>query len=147
MKWLLVSSHSRHEIYELWNGQEKILSINYHADKGSLRIDAHNEKRAFLIGKQGFLRSRTVLRNEYGIRMGQINYDSSQENQGSVEVYDDQFTYLIQNTPSRKATIYRNAEMLATCELPAVAKNDGLLVLTFCWYISSGVETKLKEYA
>lgn len=147
MKWLLVNSSSHREIYELWNSQEKILTIDYHPDKGSLRTHARDEKRAFLIGRAGFLRSRIVLRNEYGIRIAQINDDSADGNQGSVEVDDQQFNYLIQDTSPRKAAIFRNSELLVTCELPATIEHKDLLILTLCWYIASTVKTKVEEYA
>src|SRR5262245_7601417 len=97
MKWLLVNSSLRQEIYELWNSDEKLLTIYSHPDKGTLRTATDDEKRVFLIGKEGFLRTRTVLRNEYGIRMGQLIYDGTEENQGSLEVDDEEFTYQVRN--------------------------------------------------
>jgi hypothetical protein len=147
MKWLLVNNNSRHEIYELWNNEEKLLTIDYYPDKRSLRLHSHDEKRSFLIRKEGFLRSRTVLRNEYGIRMGQLIFDNSYDNQGTVEVSDQQFSYLIHDTSNREAAIYKMSEMLLTCELPAANGNDDLLILTLCWYISSAVTSKRVEYA
>ncbi|HET9824515.1 MAG TPA: hypothetical protein VFP87_04240 [Chitinophagaceae bacterium] len=147
MKWLRVSSNSRHENYELWNSDEKLLTVNYYSEKGSIRINTHHEKRVFLIGKQGFLRSRIVLRNEYGIRMGQLTYDGNQDNRGSIELSDEHFTYLIQDGSSFGAAIYNNSEMLLTCELPPASANHDMLILTLCWYISSAVKTKIQEYA
>ncbi len=70
MKWLLKSNNPRQETYELRNAREPLLTLIYHPVSGTLRISAHDEKRVFLIGREGFLRRRTVLRNEYGIRMG-----------------------------------------------------------------------------
>ena len=147
MKWLLVNSSSRQEIYELWNSDEKVLTIYSHPDKGTLRIATGDEKRVFLIGKEGFLRSRTVLRNEYGIRMGQLIYDGIEDNQGSLEVYDEEFTYHIGNGYPTEATIYKNSETFVTCELPAVAKDHDLLILALCWYITTAVKIKIEEYA
>jgi hypothetical protein len=56
---------------------------------GTLRISADDEKESFLIGREGFLRRRTVLRNEYGIRIGQLTYDNNQDNQGMIDVYEE----------------------------------------------------------
>ena len=147
MKWLLVNSSLRQETYELWNSDEKLLTIYSHPDKGTLRIATGDAKRVFLIGKEGFLRSRTVLRNEYGVRMGQLLYDGIQENQGSLIVYDEEFYYHIGTDSLREATIYRNSEHLVTCELPAVAKDHDLLILALCWYITTAVKIKIEEYA
>ena len=147
MKWLLVSSSSRQEIYELWNSHEKLLTIYSHPDKGTFRIATGDAKRVFLIGKEGFLRSRTVLRNEYGVRMGQLIYDGIQENQGSVLVYDEEFYYHIGSGSPTEAVIYKNSEILVRCELPAVAKDHDLLILALCWYITTAVKIKIEEYA
>jgi len=154
MKWLCIVSSSRQEIYELRNTEKKLLTLTYHPDSATLRITANDDKRVFLIGREGFLRSRTVLRNEYGIRMGQLIYEGGQENQGSIEVYDERFNYSIQNNFPSKVTIYKNAERLVECELPAISKNDpsnanyDLLVLTLCWYMSVEVrKQQLEEYA
>lgn len=147
MKWLLVNSSSRQEIYELWNNDGKVLTIYSHPDKGTLRIATEDEKRVFLIGKEGFLRRRIVLRNEYGIRMGQLTYDGIQDNQGSLEVEDEQFYYLVGNGSPVEATIFKNSETLVICELPAVAKDHDLLILTLCWYITTAVKMKIEEYA
>src|SRR5438477_5408040 len=97
MEWLSIISNPRNEIHELWKTKDKLLSVNYHADKGTLRITANDEKRVLLIAKEGFLRSRTVLRNEYGVRVGQLNYDSTQEDRGRIEIYEEEFNYVRQN--------------------------------------------------
>src|SRR4030095_13978321 len=86
MKWTSVSTKSRQEIYELWDAEEKLLTLIFHPDSGSVRITADNEKRVFLVGREGLLRSRTVLGNEYGIRMAQLHY---------VESYQQDHDFLI----------------------------------------------------
>lgn len=152
MKWLLISSSLQQEIYELRNSKEKLLTLTYHSASGTLRISADDEKRVFLIGREGFLRRHTVLRNEYGVRMGQLSYEGNLESQGNIDVDNRQFSYILQNNPSLKAAIYRNAEMLAVCELPATSKNDSnnenydLLILMLCWYMSTAVKKQVEEF-
>src|SRR5437762_14028448 len=112
MKWLLISISSRQEIYELRNSKKKVLTLAYHPASGTLRMSADDEKRVFLIGREGFLRRRTVLRNEYGIRIGQLTYDNNQNNQGLIDVYEEDFNYILQSNPDPKASIDRNTELL-----------------------------------
>jgi len=152
MKWLSIISNPRKEIYELWNTKEKLLAVNYHTDKGTLRVTANDEKRVLSIAKGGFLRSRMVLSNEYGVRVGQLNYDTTQENRGRIEIYEEEFNYVVQNDIPAKVAIYRNNEMLTVCELPAISENNDVLILTLCWQISSSINTHVgahvvKEYA
>jgi hypothetical protein len=111
-----------------------------------------DEKRVFLIGREGFLRRRTVLRNEYGIRIGQLTYDNNQDNQGLIDVYEEDFNYALQGDPNPKAIIYRNTEVLAASELPVISEdinsdNYDLLMLMLCWYISTTIKKQVEEYA
>lgn len=152
MKWLSTTKDSHQEIYELWDKEEKQLVLAYHPDSATVRISANNEKRVFLIGRKGFLRRRTVLRNEYGVRMGQLSIDTNLENQGAIDIYKEGFTYLLQYNGAAKASIYRNGKMIVACELPDVSENINsdnydLLMLTLCWYVSTSVKKQVAEYA
>ena len=152
MKWLSITTRAQEKIYELWNSKKKLLALAYHPASGTLRVSADDEKRVFLIGRKGFLRRRTVLRNEYGIRIGQLAYDSSQDNQGTIDVYEKQFTYTLQHDPDPKASIYRNSELFAASDLPVISEginsdNYDLLMLMLCWYTSATVKKQITEYA
>ena len=152
MKWLAITTRVQEKIYELWNSKQKLLTLAYHPASGTLRLSADDEKRVFLIGREGFLRRRTVLRNEYGIRIGQLTYDNNQDNQGLIDVYGENFTYVLQGDPNPKAIIYRNTEVLAASELPVISQdinsdNYDLLMLMLCWYISTTIKRQVEEYA
>jgi hypothetical protein len=146
MKWLSIPGNSRYEIYELWNSKEKLLTMGHDPDKGTLRITANNEKRFFSIGKKGFLRSRMVLRNEYGVTMGELTFENAQANQRRMEIHDEEFTSLAQNSLAPKVAIYRNNEMLTVCELPDASKYHDLLTLMLCWHISTSIKKQVGSY-
>ena len=152
MKWLSIPTREQEKIYELWNSKEKLLTLAHHPASGTLRVSADGEKRVFLIGREGFLRRRTVLRNEYGIRIGQLIYDNNQDNQGMIDVYEEGFNYTLQSDPDPKASIYRNTELTAVSELPTISQdinsdNYDLLMLMLCWYTSTTVKKQVEEYA
>ena len=152
MKWLAITTRVQEKIYELWNSKEKLLTLAYHPASGTLRLSADDEKRVFLIGREGFLRRRTVLRNEYGIRIGQLTYDNNQDNQRLIDVYGENFTYVLQGDPNPKGIVYRNTEVLAASELPVISEdinsdNYDLLMLMLCWYISTTIKKQVEEYA
>jgi hypothetical protein len=152
MKWLSITTRVQEKIYELWNSKEKLLTLAYHPASGTLRMSADDEKRVFLIGREGFLRRRTVLRNEYGIRIGQLTYDNNQNNQGLIDVYEEDFNYILQSNPDPKASIYRNTELLTVAALPGISEdinsdNYDLLMLLLCWYLSTTVKKQVAEYA
>lgn len=153
MKWLSLSNNSRHEIYELWNNEVKLLTLAFQPGPGTLRISTGEEKRVFLLGREGFLRSRTVLRNEYGIRMGQLSYESSQDNSGYLEYNNEKFNYSIEKDLLPILVISKQGETFAVCELPVVSKknfkiSNDLLILTLSWYIFTSVgKIQVAEYA
>ena len=152
MKWLSITTRVQEKIYELWNSKERLLVLAYHPASGTIRVSADDEKRVFLIGREGFLRRRTVLRNEYGIRIGQLTYDNNEDNQGLIDVYEEDFTYILQSDPNPKASIYRNTQLFAVTDLPAISEdinsdNYDLLMLVLCWYTSTTVKKQMVEYA
>ena len=152
MKWLLISKRSGHEMYELWDSEGKLVTLSFHPGSGSLRITADDEKRVFLVGREGVLRPRTVLRNEYGVRITLLVYENGNDNIGTIDFDNEKFTYSIQNHVAPDLTIYRNGESLVTCELPSAQKeepyeNYDFLVLTLCWYLFSIVKRHAEEFA
>jgi hypothetical protein len=152
MKWLFTSNKSGQEIYELWNTREKFLTLMFQRRSGSLRITTDGEKRVFLVGREGFLRRRTVLRNEYGIKIGQLSNENSQDTTGIIELDERRFSYSIENL-NTELVIRQNGERLASCELPGMphkkfyTENHDILILALCWYLFSVVNRQAEAYA
>jgi hypothetical protein len=147
MKWLSVFSDSRQKIFELKASKDKLLTLTYHPLSNTIRISANDEKRVFLIGRKGFRKKQTVLQNEYGIRMGQLINEGGQDERGNIDVYEDHYNYLLHD--SAKATIYKNEDLFAECELPRISKSDNhdLLMLALCWYMTTSVRNHVEMYA
>ena len=57
MKWQLALSSEQQEVYELWHNDKKLLQLDFHPFTNSARIQYADEKRVFLIRKEGFLRN------------------------------------------------------------------------------------------
>jgi hypothetical protein len=163
MKWEIAVSTPNKEVYELWHKDKKLLSIDFHPFTNSARIEYAAEKRVFLIRKEGFLRNKTVLCNEYGVRLGQMLFENKEN---IIELNKERFTYSIQNNPSPELIIYKESKdrPLVVCGLnihnndlgSSHAKKDralpasvqSSLLLALCWYMFLPVakETAL-EYA
>jgi len=104
MKWQLVVSSSRQEIYELWNTEKKLLTLEFHPTTNSARIEYADEKRVFLIRKEGFLKNKTVLCNEYGFRLGQLVYENKEN---FIELNNERFYYEVMEVPEPLVIIYK----------------------------------------
>src|SRR5687767_180088 len=108
MRWELASNSPLQEIYRLTHNDKKLLTLNFHYATNSARIEYGNEKRVLMIRKEGFLRIRTVLRNEYGVRLGQLNYEKWNSSEGTIDLGDEKFAYTIRENPHAELVIYRD---------------------------------------
>ena len=61
MKWEITLSTSKQEVYELWHNEKKALTLEFHPFTNSARIEYADEKRVFMIRKEGFLRNKKTL--------------------------------------------------------------------------------------
>lgn len=151
MKWIVTSKSGKQEFYELWSDDEKLLSLEFHPSTNSARISSADEQRVFLIRKEGFLKNKTVLRNEYGIRIGQLEYERSHPNEGAIVLDNEKFFYSIENNPLAELKIYKDSkeEPLVVCGLKPKNGNtlikfgnkgktgnaEHILLMSLCWYL------------
>ncbi len=151
MKWEIASKTAKQEIYELWHKEKKLLTLDFHPFTNSARIDYADEKRVFLIRKEGFLRNKTVLRNEYGVRIGQLGHDKSNSAEGTIDLNDEKFFYALNNDPMTELVIYKDTKdkPFVTCGLKPDNGNTSVqftkenqlshtqhfLLMALCWYM------------
>jgi len=116
MKWEAVSSTIGHSVYALWNNGKKLITLVFHSSSNAARIDYADEKRVFLIRDEGFRKNKTVLRNEYGIRIGHTGVEN---NQSFIVLNDERYFYSLDNSKEPAVTIYKISkdQPLAICGL------------------------------
>jgi hypothetical protein len=151
MKWEAVASTIGYSVYALWNNGKKLLTLVFNPSSSAARIEFGDEKRVFLIRKEGFLKNKTVLRNEYGMHIG---HTGSENNEDFIVLDNERYFYSLNNNSKDSAlTIYKQEDKkhpIAVCEL-AVEEKDMLidlagrtkikddakysLLLTLCWYL------------
>jgi hypothetical protein len=146
MKWLSIRSNSKEETYELWNTEAKLLALAYHPGSATIRVNSNREKRVMLIGKEGFLKNRTVLRNEYGIKIARVLHENNQENTGIIEFDGTRLLYTISQDILLHLSITKESgEKVLACDLPATLSNTKIgydhFVLALCWYSFISVDT------
>lgn len=146
MKWETVTSTIGYSAFALWNNGKKLMTLAFNPASNAARVESDKGKRVFLIRKEGFLRSRTVLRSEYGICLVRTG---SENNQDFVELDNQRFFYQVQQGGSPALTIYQDSldHPLAVCELDgSLADNQpaagvsgtqalSVLLMTLCWYL------------
>lgn len=148
MKWESVTSTLGHSVYALWNNGRKLVTLVFNSSSRAARIEYEEEKRVFLIRKEGFRKNKTVIRNEYGIRIG---HAGSENDANFIELNKERYFYTVENNEEPSVTIYKESKdhPLAVCGLD-VKRKDVLgnfrankidddtyysLLMTLCWYL------------
>lgn len=147
MRWESVNTNSSNEVYHLYKDDKKILTLVLNPFSNTARVECEKEKRVFLIRKEGFRRNKTVLRNEYGIKIGEIGHEN---NKHFIDVNKERFFYTTHNNPLAELVLYKESvqQPFVTCgltinegvqfkkdkQLLADTSHPGLL-MALCWYM------------
>ena len=149
MRWESDNSTNNHEIYHLYKDDKKILTLSLNPFSNSARVECEKQKRVFLIRKEGFRRNKTVLRNEYGIKIGELGQDN---NVNFIDVNDERFFYSIENNPLAELVLYKETKErpFVSCGLSTKNGNAAVkfskdkilsetahpgLLMALCWYM------------
>ena len=60
----------------------------------------------FLVRREGFRRNKTVVRNEYGIKIGELGTD---EKGNFIHVNNERFYYIVQHDPQTEFVLYKES--------------------------------------
>ena len=159
MKWETVTSSIGQTVYTLWNNGRKLSTLVFHSSSNAARIEYADERRVFLIRDEGFRKNKTVLRNEYGIRIG---HTGSENNENFIVLNEERYFYSIADKNESAVTIYKESidRPLAVCGLniqddllaksgvkrPMPEKAFFSLLVGLCLYLYNPVEKSL-EYS
>lgn len=153
----IVTSGIGQKVYALWNNGRKLLTLAFHSTN-FVRIERAGEKRAFMIRYEGFLKPKMVMRNEYGIRIGQVSVEN---NENFIDLNDERLFYTITREKEPSVIIYKESKEnpLAVCALNLTNDKSILpsanpsathhsLLLALCWYLFLPVtKENIPEYA
>ena len=162
MRWETVKSTPEQEVYHLYKDDKKRLTLIYSPFSNSARVECNKEKRVFLIRKEGFRRNKTVIRSEYGIKIGEFGQENKQH---FIEVNNERFYYTTHNNPLAELVLFKEKKEtpVVSCGLKADNGGTGLyfkkdknlgemphpgLLMALCWYMFLPVaKESVAEYA
>jgi hypothetical protein len=160
MNWETVTSGIGYKAYALWSNGHKLLTLGFQSSSNFVKIESEGEKRAFTIRYEGFLKTRMVMRNEYGVRIGQVSADNKEN---LIAFDDEKLFYTITNDKEPQVIIYKDSpdQPLAVCALkldndksilPSVkpSATHQSLLLALSWYLFQHVASSkenIPEYA
>ena len=149
MRWETVKSTTEQEIYHLYKDDKKRLTLVFNPFSNSARVECNKEKRVFLIRKEGFRRNKTVIRNEYGIKIGEFGQENRQH---FITVNEEKFYYSARSNPLAELVLFKETEEqpVVSCGLSTkegttavyFKKDKNLsdqphpgLLMALCWYM------------
>ncbi|MBM3416113.1 MAG: hypothetical protein FJY20_06625 [Bacteroidetes bacterium] len=149
MRWEKVKSTPEQEVYHLYKDDKLRLTLIYNPFSNSARVECNKEKRVFLIRKEGFLRNKSVIRNEYGVKIGEFGQDGGQR---FINVNNEKFYYATRNNPLAELLLFNETanKPAITCGLSAAGESSDVyfkkdkslgemphpgLLMALCWYM------------
>jgi len=130
-----------------------VLKLRFNPYLNTARIETENEKRVFIIEDEGLLKTKLVLKNEYGVRMGQMVFDNWDEQHGTVVIENSRFRFAIRKAPTAELQIYTYSgkNLIYNCNLsfeppdsysgtgqahqPVLKNYPSSYILALSWYI------------
>jgi hypothetical protein len=147
MKWVSVNNGSSLENFELWGDDKKLANISFSNRTRFARIVSGLGKRIFSFEKRGFLTPKEVIKNEYGIKMGEVEEARPGTGKGYVELDGKRYLFVYNENNSGELILYDEfmQKSLLTCSFNMVTRGfaktrslfDGKfasLLLVLCWY-------------
>ena len=127
MKWVSVNTGASNEIFELWNGDRKLANISFSNRTRFARIVSSFGKRIFSFEKRGFLLPKEVVKNEYGIKMGEVEESRPGSGKGQVMLDGKKYLFIYDENNSGELVLYDELmqKSLLTCSFNMV--NKGLM--------------------
>lgn len=118
MRWETEKVTAEQEVYHLYKDDKLRLTLIYNPFSNSARIECNKEKRVFLLRKEGFRRNKTVIRTEYGIKIGEFGHEGSQL---FITVNDEKLYFTTRNNPLAELLLYKDSpdQPAISCRLDA----------------------------
>lgn len=164
MKWVSVNNGSSNETFELWETDQKLANISFSGRTRFARMVSRFGKRIFSFEDRGLFSPKKFIRNEYGIKMGQVEELKSGSGKGYIELDGKKYFFVYNQDNSGELTLYDESmqQNLLTCSFHSITHRlsktrslllDGKfasLLLVLCWYAiqphsASGASSIVKQ--
>lgn len=120
MNWISTTTNKKEfELFELWNGTQKLMTLELNLFTQTAKIECYSSRRIFKIDKEGFLRNKTIFKNEYGVKVGELSLENWFSHEGLILLNNERYKYMIQNNSLPELIIYSQSlqKPLISCSL------------------------------
>jgi len=130
--------------YLLKEDDKTVLKLCYKKDLHTARVETEKERRVLIIDDEGLLKTKSVLKNEYGVRIGSLNYDNFSDSQGSVDIENIKYRFNVKNGEVPELNIYKGSRhnLVYNCQLVSddissriKGSQTASLIIAVSWYL------------
>ena len=130
--------------YLLKEDDKTVLKLCYKKDLHTARVETEKERRVLIIDDEGLLKTKSVLKNEYGVRIGSLNYDNFSDSQGSVDIENIKYRFNVKNGEAPELNIYKGSRrnLVYNCQLVSddissriKGSQTASLIIAVSWYL------------
>jgi hypothetical protein len=130
--------------YLLKEDDKTVLKLCYKKDLHTARVETEKERRVLIIDDEGLLKTKSVLKNEYGVRIGSLNYDKFSDTQGSVDIENMKYRFIVKRGEIPELNIYKGTRrnLVYNCQLAfqdissrIKGSQTASLIIAVSWYL------------
>ncbi len=110
LHWYAAASKQDNDVYELWNDEQRLLTLYFNQFSQTAKVECEDSRRNFKIEKEGFLRNKTILKNEYGVKVGELGPDNWFSQDGFIDLNGERFHYTTQTNNLAELIIFKSSK-------------------------------------
>lgn len=148
MNIVSVQSNPGQQDYLLKEDDKTVLKLRYKNDVHIARVETEKERRVLIIEDEGLLRTLLVLKNEYGVRIGSLNYDNFSATHGTVDIENTKYRFDLKQNESLELQVYKRSRrnLIYSCQLSIENNNSKMalasLIIAVTWFLFLKGETQ-----
>jgi hypothetical protein len=163
LHWYAATPKNGIEPYELWNDNKLLLTLYFNQFSQTAKVVCEDSRRNFKIDKEGFFRNKTIIKNEYGIKIGELGSVNWFGQEGFIDLNGERFLYTTQNNPMAEVVMYKKNKHRPIISCGLVANNGNTeisfqknkdpekyscILMALCWFLFMPVaKENVVEYA
>jgi hypothetical protein len=141
MNIISVKTNPGQQEYLLKEDEKTVLKLCYKNDVHIARMETDKERRVLIIEDEGLLKTKLILKNEYGVRIGSLNYDNFSTTHGTVDIENTKYRFSLKHSSSIELNLYKGSRrnLFYSCQLSIEDNNSkttlASVILAVSWYL------------
>jgi hypothetical protein len=151
LQWNLTDIIEGKTTYQLTDIETVLMNLQFDGHADTVHLHLGENRRTFKIEKQGFLRSKLMIKNEYGVKVGGWTLDKNNMKSAEVELYEQKFIceltptftdqFTITSTENKQSLFFRLPiteraySGIETHQLSRISAKQFSFIVALCWHL------------